>query len=852
MADQVSSFLRGLSPRRKVARYPAIVPPVLCAGIALSLLAAGIIHGWEQKAAAQAAADLVQEQAENLRIKMMRSMEVLYSIASLYQAKGEIDRAEFHKFVQQALERQPELRALSWNPRVPVYRRATLESAAVDAGLTGFQFRELDAAGQLTRAGSRAEYVPVYYIEPLEGNAAALGFDLGSDASRRQSLEAARDAGTPFATTSIRLTQETNHPPGLLVLLPIYPGSTPTTLAQRREKLAGFAVAVFRVADLVGDAFRLLEARGLQANLVDVGASTPQLIYAGANKGRRVARGTFTDHADLEIAGRKWSIHFSPTPVFHATSANGQSLIVLVAGLALTLLLVAHLYGSWRRTQEIAAANGALQEEIRMRQKAQAAAAAANEAKSDFLASMSHEIRTPLNAILGYTQLMRHDGGMNEEQRDAIGGINASGRHLLGLINEILDLSKIEAGRMELHPIDFDLPALGRSLLATFQPLCAQKRIKFRLHIDPAASPRVRGDEGKVRQVLINLLGNAVKFTQAGEVCLRIKTERASGWLFEVIDTGLGIPENEQEEIFKPFHQGTTAAHQGGTGLGLAIAQKQVDLLGGELKLQSERGIGSRFYFTIPLPGSVEAEVAPNRYLEPIYLKTGTEVRALVVDDRRENREVLAGMLRRVGCKVALAGNGLEAVRECSTFQPHLVFMDLLMPGMDGLETAREILSQPGTPPRIVAQSAAELSNHRARAQAAGCVDFLPKPICADQVYECLRVQLGVEFEAAGPELQMSQADSIGLQEAGPAILPEALCARLNLAAELHSTTALKACLRELRELGPEGQSLAENVRHLMRSYDMDGILRLVSTVNSPALMIQANHSPDGTQPSPS
>ena len=201
--------------------------------------------------------------------------------------------------------------------------------------------------------------------------------------------------------------------------------------------------------------------------------------------------------------------------------------------------------------------------------KAEAEAAAANQAKSDFLASMSHEIRTPLNAIVGYAQLMQHDPELSPEQRDAISGINGSSQHLIGLINEILDLSKIEAGRMNLHPEDFDLHALGRSLVATFQPLCAQKRIGLRLGSRAGASEWIRGDAGKLRQILINLVGNAIKFTNAGEVYLGFKNEGGDRWLFEVIDTGMGIPEEEQADIFNPFHQGTNAAHQGGTGLGL-------------------------------------------------------------------------------------------------------------------------------------------------------------------------------------------------------------------------------------------------------------------------------------------
>ncbi|HEY2328968.1 MAG TPA: CHASE domain-containing protein, partial [Verrucomicrobiae bacterium] len=501
----------------------------------------------------------------------MRSMEVLYSIASLHAAQGGISRRQFHEFVQQALARQPELQALSWNPVVPAARRAEFEAAAATDGLKAFQFREKNSAGNFQPAGARDEYVPVYFIEPLASNAAALGFDLGSDAERLSALDRARDLAQPVATAPIRLTQGPDNQAGLLVLLPVYSGDTPAMLSERRKQLAGFAVAVFRVDDLVQAEFADLQKKGIEACLRD-NSPAGQLIY-----GNKSATGS---QVSLEVAGRNWVMEFSPTSGFIAAHSHLQSWLVLAGGLAFTFLIAAYLLGNWRWSVEISSAN---------------------HAKSDFLASMSHEIRTPLNAILGYAQLLQRDVSLPPEQRDSIAGINDSGRHLLGLINEILDLSKVEAGRMELNPIDFDLAVLANGLVATFRPLCAQEKIGFRLELPDGKHQRVRGDEGKLRQVLINLVGNAVKFTSAGEVALRTLREPEGRWRFEVFDTGFGIPPEEQSEIFKPFHQGSGAQHQGGTGLGLAIAQRQVELMGGKLELRSERGVGSCFFFSIPL-----------------------------------------------------------------------------------------------------------------------------------------------------------------------------------------------------------------------------------------------------------
>lgn len=866
--------------------YPVLrsrLPPVwifavLAVGGVLSLALFATIRGWERRDLEKRAADLTHEQVEKLQVTVLRSMEVLHSIAALHALHGGMTSEQFQQFVHPTLARQPELQALSWNPVVPAAKRSAVETAARTEGLTQFQFCEKDLAGHLIPARARDLYVPVRFIEPLEHNRAALGYDLASDECRRLSLEQARDSGKPVATAPIQLAQGPDNQAGFLVLLPIYHGAygelPPATLAERREYLRGFAVAVFRVNDLVAQFFDALKARGIEAALYDQ-APTGLVLYA------QMPLPQAREVISLEIAGRQWALAFQARPEFAAAATHYQSWLVLCGALAFTLLATAYLYGGWRRTMEIAAVNAALQEEVTVRQRAEAAADKANQAKSDFLASMSHEIRTPLNAILGYTQLMQRDAGLPPEQRDAVGGISASGQHLLGLINEILDLSKIEAGRMELQPVNFDLATLGNGLAATFRPLCAQKKIRFRLELERRAparlaepadkqlgepvfgAPFVRGDEGKLRQVLINLVGNAVKFTNTGEVCLRIQPTTNDRWRFEVIDTGLGIPEEERVEIFKPFHQGSGAQHQGGTGLGLAIAQRQVELLGGKLALESERGIGSCFYFELPLsPATDPVEKVASRV---VRLAPNHSVRALVVDDNRENRDVLGRMLKTVGCEVLFATNGEEAVRCFRGASNHserrspdrlgavtlqeladseigapgaahpvdIVFLDLLLPGMSGTETARTILaSKHDKTPKIIAHTASALTRHREDARAAGCVDFIAKPFEAEQLYECLERHLGVRFEReTSIEPQPPVHDAIMSIH-----LPEELSARLMVAAELHSTTALKACLQELRAGGPDAERLAEEIRLLMRSYDMDGIQRLLTRVTAQSM----------------
>ena len=468
--------------------------------------------------------------------------------------------------------------------------------------------------------------------------------------------------------------------------------------------------------------------------------------------------------------------------------------------------------------------------EIDIRKRAEATAEAASRAKSEFLANMSHEIRTPMNAILGYSQILLRDAALHPFQRDALATISHSSDHLLHLINEILDLSKIDAGRMELEPSDFDLVALVRELAALFQHPCEEKKLGLRVEgLDDRRILPLRGDGGKLRQVLINLLGNAVKFTEHGRVTLRVTAHENDAWEFAVSDTGMGIPEKAQLAIFNPFQQGPGARGQGGTGLGLTIARRQVELMGGKLEVRSEPDKGSTFFFTVRLPAIAGRAAIPLETREVEHLAKGSQVRALVVDDIRENREVLSAMLAAIGCEIVLAENGRQALEAVSVSHPDIVFMDMRLPEIDGLEATRRIVSDYGTIGlKVVAMSASALEHERQMYFKAGCDDFIAKPFRTTRLYDCLHHLLGVEFEYRKSEAVNGHAHSLDL---GRIVLPEELVTRLMMAAELHSATVLKSCLREVEETGPSGQRLAGHLREFLASYDMEMIQKVVAQI---------------------
>ncbi|MCT7983854.1 AAA family ATPase [Laspinema sp. A4] len=409
------------------------------------------------------------------------------------------------------------------------------------------------------------------------------------------------------------------------------------------------------------------------------------------------------------------------------------------------------------RTQELKTKNDRLEIEIQERQRAEKAADTANRAKSQFLASMSHELRTPLNGILGYAQILNRDKTLSPSQKSGVKIIHKCGEHLLTLINDVLDLSKIEAGKMELQPTSFHLPEFLQSIADICRVRADSKGISLIYEPSSQLPLGVCADEKRLRQVLINLLGNAVKFTETGRVTFKVEAippplldpdHPLITLRFLIQDTGIGIEPDQIATIFLPFEQvNGTVRQTEGTGLGLAISSQLVEMMGSSIQVESEVEKGSLFWFEVELPRADNCTEEHQESSKIIRGFVGVPRKILVVDDRWENRSVLVNLLSPLGFEVHEAINGQDCLNQVSSFQPDCIIIDLVMPVMDGFEAMRQIRKMPEAQNLVaIGTSASIFSSQEQSCLKMGCNDFLLKPIRDEQLLSCLRNHLHLEW----------------------------------------------------------------------------------------------------------
>lgn len=457
------------------------------------------------------------------------------------------------------------------------------------------------------------------------------------------------------------------------------------------------------------------------------------------------------------------------------------------------------------------------------------AAEAANKAKSVFLANMSHELRTPLNAILGFSSLMSEAPELTPSQRQNLSIINRSGQHLLTLINDVLEMAKIEAGRLQLEVRPFDLGDMVREVTEMMRLRAEERGLALFLDQSSAFPRYVRGDPARLRQILINLISNAVKFTDEGSVSLRlgVRSNSRNHLVLEVEDTGAGIAEKDQPHLFEPFVQLGRGAERGGSGLGLSITRQFVELMGGTIAVRSALGKGTSMRVELPLELPSDAEIVeltvPEDLREVEGLAPGQpRYRILIAEDQPENQILLSRLMTGIDFEVKLVANGEECVEAFRIWHPDLIWMDRHMPVMDGVEATRRIRELPeGKRVKIVAVTASAFKEQQQELMDAGMDDFVAKPYRFAEIYACLARQLGVRYVYRMPKAT-DPGGAVALVPSALKALSADVRAGLRAAAEALDMDSMNAVIAQISSTD---RLLGRALSHHARNFNYAGIL---------------------------
>ncbi|MCB5161112.1 ATP-binding protein [Marinomonas algarum] len=694
----------------------------------------------------------------NNRIK--NSVDMLYSLVGLIKSSDHMRVKEFETFAQRVVQRDSSILSVSLNFAVAGDDLNAFErSAQLSYPEIPFRITESARDGEIVPVTPRPKHIVVTYIHPLETNKVALGYDLYSQPDRRFAVDQAIAFQQAYPTSPLSLLEDTK---AVILFLPFFDDV-------QKETFLGVAIAVIEVETLTETIVEYGRLPNTELYLVDEDNASPDPIIVAKSKSaslsavdlvQRYQQDDF-QHAvsfDINVGAKAWRLYqvsdsrFFKQPWvvkfvlacgFLFTGAFGWFLLIVSGHTAEIESRVT------LRTRDLLLANDELKASELEQSKAKEEAVRASHAKSAFLATMSHEIRTPLNGVIGCLALLMSTR-LQPKQQELAKLSQQSAESLLDIINDILDLSKIEVGNFVLEKQAFSLPELVEEVTHIFVLKAEEKGIVLNSTLDAVPNVTLLGDRLRIKQILVNLLGNAVKFTQQGEVSLHLSLTQQKGQHVmldvSVKDTGIGISKENQAHLFQRFNQAdsSTTRRFGGTGLGLAISKEFIDAMNGHISLTSEHGVGSNFTCRIPLAlvSNSEADRSKTSATKPQDKRHNERpvfnAKVLLVEDNLTNQIVARGLLKLFGIEVVVAENGQQAVEKADAQCFDLIFMDCQMPVMDGYEATRTLRqSGSGATPAdvaIVALSANAMKGDKETCIAAGMDDHIAKPISQDKL----------------------------------------------------------------------------------------------------------------------
>jgi signal transduction histidine kinase/DNA-binding NarL/FixJ family response regulator len=814
--------------------------PVQCLGLGLTLLAVSLAG----HLAVQTRTEAFHSEARAMALALQNQIDLAVSNVERlrdFHYRLYLTQDEFDTVAGPMAARSPWMLHFGWLQRVTAENRTVFEDSP--QGLDGQYIREMNAEGALVRAGERALFYPLRWATPADGNETLVGVDENGDAARHAALAEAVDFGGVRATTPyVSLARSATDVSAVTLYAPVLTGSMDVDNRHDSSRVHGLVSAVIDLgrmvertqAQMAGGRLDLLLHEATQADSAGVyshhgltGQARPvePWLPGVESQAEGLFRSGLHEEREVQFADRRWTLLMRPgwldEPPWPSALQGG----ILASGLAFTALLTGIVLVRQRhdqamrdvldgledqvthRTQELAQSNALLSAEVEERRRletdlrhASAQAHQASQAKTLFLANMSHEIRTPLNAVIGYTQILLEEPRHDDTTRGRLRVVLQAGQRLLRLINDVLDLSKIETGGLQLHRQHFDLRQELDEIVQLMGPRADARGLAFVVDLALEAAEPVHADRSKVGQIVLNLLSNAVKFTDHGQVTLAAHRE-GDRVDIDIADTGPGMDGDELAQLFAPFRQGQAGLDKGGTGLGLVLSRHMARSMGGDLVLDSTPGRGTQARLTLPLPRSTEGPSAPPRHAGPQRLSADTPVRALVVEDDAHSRDILVELLRRTGCTVEVADNGLDGLRAAGRSGLDIVFTDIRMPVLDGMQMLQRLREQTGVAqPPVVAVSASSLEHERRHYIGLGFSDFVGKPYAFEDILQMLARHAGARFvPVTAPPAAPAAAPAAAATRIGPATA--ALLAVLAQAADQGALKQVRQTLAELAAL---------------------------------------------------